>query len=129
MKFILLIAGLILSTWVSVTIYTPVSQFVTGIKEVYISSQIAVKKTGNTLDAITNTTAYQEIAKMFGIEKAKEAVTTPTKGDKDIVTKFFDHNIALWISVLCGFLTLSVYFNIITFLAFFFKPVTFLMKK
>lgn len=129
MKLVLLIAGIILSTWVSVTVYTPVKQFVTGVQEVYISSQVAVRRTGNTIDAITNTAAYQEIAKMFGIEKAKEAVTTPNTGDKESVERLFEYNIALWVSIICGLLTLSVYFNIISFIAFFLKPVTFLMKK
>jgi len=129
MKIILLIAGIILSVWVSVTVYTPVNNFVGGVKEVYLSSQVAVKKTGNTIDAITNTTAYQEIAKMFGIEKAKEAVMTPDTGSKDAITKFFEYDIALWISVITWFLTLSIYFNIISFIAFFFKPITFMMKK
>jgi len=101
MKIFLLIIGIILSVWVSVTVYTPVNNFVGGVREVYLSSQIAVKKTGNTIDRITDTTAYQEIAKMFGIEKAKEAVMTPDGGDRDVVTKLFDYNLALWISVIC----------------------------
>ncbi len=129
MKFIILIAGIILSIWVSVTVYTPTKAFVWGIKEVYISSQLAVKKTGNTIEKITSTTAYQEIAKMFGMDQAKEAVKTPSFWDKSSVEKLFDYNLALWISVLCGLLTFSIYFNIIAFIAFFFRPITFLMKK
>lgn len=129
MKFVILIAGMILSVWVSVTVYTPVKAFTNGIKEVYISSQVAVKKTGNTIEKVTSTAAYKEIAKMFGMDQAKAAVKSPTAWDKNVIEKLFDYNIALWISVLCGFLTFSVYFNIIAFFAFFFKPVTFLMKK
>ena len=129
MKFIILIAGLLLSIWVSVTVYTPIHTFTTGLQKQYISSQLAIKKAGTTFDAITSTTAYQEIAKMFGIEKAKEAIKTPKTGDKDIIEKLFEYNLALWISVWCGLLTLSVYFNLIAFIAFFFKPITFMMKK
>jgi len=66
---------------------------------------------------------------MFGIEQAKEAVKTPSSGDKAIIEKLFDYNLALWASVICGLLTLSIYFNIIAFIAFFFKPITFMMKK
>lgn len=129
MKFIILIAGILLSVWVSVTVYTPIHTFTEGLKKQYISSQLVIKKAGTTLDTITSTTAYQEIAKMFGIEQAKEAIKSPNTGNKDIVEKLFDYNLALWISVWCGFLTLSIYFNIIALLAFFFKPITFMMKK
>lgn len=101
MKFIILIAGILLSIWVSVTVYTPLHTFTTGLQKQYISSQLAIKKAGTTLDTITSTTAYQEIAKMFGIEKAKEAIKTPNTGDKDIIEKLFDYNLALWISIFC----------------------------
>lgn len=129
MKIIILIAGIILSTWVSVTVYTPVKVLVWGIQEVYISSQVAIKKTGTTVDKITSTTAYQEIAKMFGIEQAKESVKTPSSGNKAIIEKLFGYNLALWTSVICGILTFSIYMNIIMFIGFFFKPITFFMKK
>jgi hypothetical protein len=66
---------------------------------------------------------------MFGIEEAKEAVKSPESGDKAVIEKLFDYNLALWISVLCGVLTFSIYINIIMFIAFFFKPITFFMKK
>lgn len=129
MKFIIFIIGIFLSGWVSFTVYPPLHTFTTGLKEYYISSQVTLKKANTTLDKVTSTSAYQEIAKMFGIEQAKEAVKTPSSGNKAIIEKLFDYNLALWISALCGFLTFSIYMNIIMFVAFFFKPITFLMKK
>ncbi len=129
MKFIILLIGLFLSGWVSFTVYPTLNTVTTGLKEYYISSQVTLKKAGTTIDKVTSTTAYQEIAKMFGIEQAKEAVKTPDSGNKAAIEKLFDYNLALWISVLCGLLTLSIYFNIIAFIAFFFKPITFMMKK
>lgn len=129
MKFIILIIGIFLSGWVSFTVYPPLNTVTTGLKEYYISSQLQLKRAGTTIETVKNTTVYQEIAKMFGIEQAKEAVKTPDSGDKAIIEKLFDYNLALWIAVLCGLLTLSIYFNIIAFIAFFFKPISFMMKK
>jgi len=129
MKIIIFIAGLLLSIWVSTTVYTPMHAVTTGLKEYYISSQITLKKAWTTLDTVKNTTVYQEIAKMFGIEQAKEAVKTPDSWDKAIIEKLFDYNLALWFSIFCGVLTFSIYMNIIMLIAFFFKPVTFFMKK
>lgn len=129
MKFIIFIIGIFLSGWVSFTVYPPINTVTTGLKEYYISSQVTLKKAGTTLDTVKNTTAYQEIAKMFGIEQAKEAVKTPDSGNKAVIEKLFDYNLALWISVLCGILTFSIYINIIMFIGFFFKPITFFMKK
>jgi len=129
MKLIILLIGIFLSGWVSFTVYTPLKAFTTGLQKYYISSQVALDKANTTFDKVASTTAYQEIAKLFGIEQAKEAVKTPSTGDKAIIEKLFDYNLALWASLICGLLTLSVYFNIIAFIAFFFKPVTFMMKK
>lgn len=129
MKLIILVLGILLSSWVSFTVYPPIHTVTTGLKEYYISSQVTLKKAGTTLSAIKTTTAYQEIAKMFGMEAAKDAVITPESGNKATIEKLFDYNLALWISVLCGVLTFSIYINIIMFIAFFLKPITFLMKK
>jgi hypothetical protein len=129
MKFIILFIGIFLAGWVSFTVYPPLNTVTTGLKEYYISSQITLKKAGTTIDKVTSTTAYQEIAKMFGIEQAKEAVKSPSSGNKAVIGKLFDYNLALWISVFCGLLTLSIYFNVVAIIAFFFKPVTFFMKK
>lgn len=91
---------------------------------------MTLKKAGTTIDAVKNTTVYQDIAKMFGIEQAKEAVKTPNSGgNKAIIETLFDHNLALWISVLCSVLTFSLYINLVMFIGFFFKPITFFMKK
>ncbi len=129
MKAIIFIAGLILSIWVSTTVYPTANTFTKGLKEYYISSQVTLKKAGTTLDKVTSTTAYQEVAKMFGIKQAKEAVTTPDSGNKAVIEKLFEYNLALWFSVFCGFLTFSLYMNLVMFIAFFFKPITFFMKK
>lgn len=126
---VILIVWVFLSCWVGFIVYTPVQDVTTGLKEYYISSQVTLKKAGTTLDKVTSTTAYQEIAKLFGVEQAKKSVMTPEKGNKAVIEKLFDNNLALWISVWCWLLTLSIYFNIIIFLAFFFKPITFFIKK
>jgi len=129
MKIIILITGLILSIWVGATIYPTANTFTKGLKEYYISSQVTLKKAGTTIDAVKNTTVYQDIAKMFGIEQAKEAVKTPDSGNKAVIEKLFEYDLALWFSVFCGFLTFSLYMNLVMFIAFFFKPITFFMKK
>lgn len=90
---------------------------------------MTIKKAGTTIDQVKNTTAYQEIAKMFGIDQAKEAVKTPDNGNKAVIEKLFEYNLALWFSVFCGFLTFSLYINLVMFIAFFFKPITFFVKK
>lgn len=134
MKLMIFLVGLVLSVWVGFTVYSPVNEFVIGVKKVYIQSQTIQRtvtdKSGVVINTITD--AYQEMARMFGIEvaedTAKEEVIN-TSDQKDVLERLFDHNIALWVSVICGALTMSLYFNIIWFIAFFFKPITFLMKK
>lgn len=120
----------------SVVIYSPVEAFVTSIQKVYLQSKAiqrtVVQKSGNTVNTITD--AYKEIARVFGVkvaeESAKEEVSTPTPaGKRDPVEQLFEHNIALWIAVAGGFMTFSLYMNILSFIAFFMKPVTFFMKK
>lgn len=101
MKFIVFIIGIFLAGWVSFTVYPPLNAVTTGLKEYYISSQVTLKKAGTTLDVVKDTTVYQEIAKMFGIEQAKEAVKSPASGNKAAIEKLFDYNLALWASVLC----------------------------
>ncbi len=95
MKFIILLIGLFLSGWVSFTVYPTLNTVTTGLKEYYISSQVTLKKAGTTIDKVTSTTAYQEIAKMFGIEQAKEAVKTPDSGNKAAIEKLFDYALGL----------------------------------
>jgi hypothetical protein len=90
-----------------------------------------VQKSGNTVNTITD--AYKEIARVFGVEvaeeSAKEEISTPTPaGDRDPIEQLFEHNIALWIAAGTGFMTFSLYLNILSFIAFFLKPVTFFMK-
>lgn len=135
MKLIVFSVGLILSIWVSVTVYGPTRAFVTDIQKVYLQSKAVqrtiVQKSGTTVNAITD--AYKEISRVFGVkvaeENAKEEVTTPAPaGTKDSIEQLFEHNIALWISVAAGLMTLSMYMNIIGFIAFFMKPLTFFMK-
>ena len=136
MKLIIFIIGLILSVWVAVAVYTPTQAFVTDIKEIYLKSRATQRtisqKSETTINTITE--SYKEIARVFWVkvaeENMKEEVATPAPtGERDPVEQLFEHNIALWIAAGAGFMTLSIYINIISFFAFFFKPVTFLMKK
>ena len=136
MKPIIFIIGLVLSVWVAVAVYTPTQAFVTDIKEVYLKSRATQrtisKKSETTINTITE--SYKEIARVFGVkvaeENIKEEVATPAPtGERDPVEQLFEHNVALWIATAAGFMTLSIYMNIIWFFAFFLKPVTFLMKK
>lgn len=81
----------------------------------------------------TITDAYKEIARVFGVsvaeETAKKDISTPVaSGTQDPVEALFKHNVALWLSALAGFLTMSIYLNVLSFIAFFLKPVTFLIK-
>lgn len=136
MKLIIFLVGFILSVWVGVTVYGPVDGFVTDIKEIYLKSKATQRtisqKSETTINAITDT--YKEIARVFGVkvaeESVKEDISTPTpSGTRDPIEQLFQHNIALWIAMASGFLTLSLYLNILSFIAFFLKPVTFFMKK
>lgn len=136
MKIIILIVGIALSIWASVTVYKPTQAFVTDIKEVYLKSRATQRtisqKSEKTINTITE--SYKEIARVFWVkvaeESVREEVKTPTPtGDKDPIEQLFEHNIALWIATAAWLMTLSLYINIISFFAFFLKPVTFLMKK
>lgn len=136
MKLIILIIGLILSVWVSIIVYTPTQAFVTDIKEIYLKSRATQRtisqKSETTINTITE--SYKEIARVFGVkvaeENIKEEVAAPAPtGERDPIEQLFEHNVALWIATAAGFMTLSIYINIISFFAFFLKPVTFLMKK
>lgn len=136
MKLIILIIGLILSVWVSIIVYTPTQAFVTDIKEIYLKSRTTQRtisqKSETTINTITE--SYKEIARVFGVkvaeENIKEEVAAPAPtGERDPIEQLFEHNVALWIATAAGFMTLSIYINIISFFAFFLKPVTFLMKK
>lgn len=136
MKLIILIVGIVLSVWVSITVYTPTQAFVTDIKEIYLKSRATQRtisqKSETTINTITE--SYKEIARVFWVEVAaenmREEVSTPTPtGAWDPVEQLFEHNIALWIATAAGLMTLSLYINIITFFSFFLKPVTFLMRK
>jgi hypothetical protein len=135
MKLILFLVGVILSVWVSVIVYTPAQWFITNIEKVYLQSKAiqrtVVQKSGTTVSTITDT--YKEIARVFGVkvaeESAKQEVSTPVaSGTKDPVEQLFQHDLALWLSVWVGCMTLSLYLNLLSFIAFFLKPVTFLMK-
>jgi hypothetical protein len=108
---------------------------VTNIQKVYLQSKAiqrtVVQKSGTTVNTITD--AYKEIARVFGVqvaeESAKQEVSTPiASGTKDPVEQLFQYNLALWLSVGVGFMTLSLYLNLLSLIAFFLKPVTFLMK-
>ena len=136
MKLIILIIGLVLSVWVAVAVYTPTQAFITDIKEIYLKSRATQRtisqKSETTINTITE--SYKEIARVFGVkvaeENIKEEVSAPAPtGERDAVEQLFEHNVALWIATAAGFMTLSIYMNIIWFFAFFLKPVTFLMKK
>lgn len=136
MKLIILIIGLVLSIWVGITVYGPTQVFVTDIKEIYLKSRATQRTISQRWETTINTIAdsYKEIARVFGVkvaeENIKEEVATPAPtGERDPVEQLFEHNVALWIATGAGFLTLSIYMNIISFFAFFLKPVTFLMKK
>lgn len=135
MKLIIFLVGLVLSVWVSVIVYSPVQSFVVDIQKVYLQSKAiqrtVVQKSGNTVNTITD--AYKEIARVFGVkvaeESAKEEISTPTPaGNRDPIEQLFEHNIALWIAAGAGFMTFSLYLNILSIFAFFLKPVTFFMK-
>lgn len=116
--------------------YTPVRDFVVDIQKMYLQSRAiqrtVVEYSGNSVNTITD--AYKEIARVFGVEvaeeNAKEEVSTPSAtGNRDPIERLFSYNIALWAAVFSGFLTFSVYMNIITLFTFFLKPVTFFIKK
>jgi len=135
MKLIIFLVGLVISLWVSVLVYSPVQSFVVDIQKVYLQSKAiqrtVVQKSGNTVNTITD--AYKEIARVFGVEvaeeSAKEEISTPTPaGARDPIEQLFEHNIALWIAAGAGFMTFSLYLNILSIFAFFLKPVTFFMK-
>lgn len=135
MKLIIFLVGLVLSAWVSVVVYSPVQSFVIDIQKVYLQSKAiqrtVVQKSGNTVNTITD--AYKEIARVFGVEvaeeSAKEEISTPTpSGTRDPIEQLFEHNIALWIAAWVGFMTFSLYLNILSFIAFFLKPITFFVK-
>ena len=135
MKLIIFLVGLVISLWVSVLVYSPVQSFVVDIQKVYLQSKAiqrtVVQKSGNTVNTITD--AYKEIARVFGVEvaeeSAKEEISTPTPaGDRDPIEQLFVHNIALWIAAGAGFMTFSLYLNILSIFAFFLKPITFFVK-
>jgi hypothetical protein len=135
MKLIIFLVGLVISLWVSVIVYSPVQSFVVDIQKVYLQSKAiqrtVVQKSGNTVNTITD--AYKEIARVFGVEvaeeSAKEEISTPTPaGDRDPIEQLFEHNIALWIAAWAGFMTFSLYLNILSIFAFFLKPITFFVK-
>ncbi|MBP7774091.1 hypothetical protein KA071_03295 [Candidatus Gracilibacteria bacterium] len=135
MKLIIFLVGLVISLWVSVLVYSPVQSFVVDIQKVYLQSKAiqrtVVQKSGNTVNTITD--AYKEIARVFGVEvaeeSAKEEISTPTPaGDRDPIEQLFEHNIALWIAAGAGFMTFSLYLNILSIFAFFLKPITFFVK-
>ena len=135
MKLVLFLVGVVLSVWVAVTVYAPVQSYVTSVQKVYLQSKAiqrtVIQKSWTTVNTITD--AYKEIARVFGVEVAEETakkeVSTPVaSGTQDPIESLFNHNLALWFSTFTGFLTLSIYLNILTFIAFFLKPVTFFMK-
>lgn len=135
MKLIIFLVGLIISAWISVIVYAPVESFVVDIQKVYLQSKAiqrtVVQKSGSTVNTITD--AYKEIARVFGVEvaeeSAKEEISTPTPaGTKDPIEQLFEHNIALWIAAGAGFMVFSLYLNILSFVAFFLKPITFFVK-
>lgn len=135
MKLIIFLVGLVISLWVSVLVYSPVQSFVVDIQKVYLQSKAiqrtVVQKSGNTVNTITD--AYKEIARVFGVEvaeeSAKEEISTPTPaGDRDPIEQLFEYNIALWIAAGAGFMTFSLYLNILSIFAFFLKPITFFVK-
>lgn len=135
MKLIIFLVGLVISIWVGVIVYSPVQSFVIDIQKVYLQSKAiqrtVVQKSGSTVNTITD--AYKEIARVFGVEvaeeSAKEEITTPTPaGTKDPIEQLFEHNIALWIAAGTGFMVFSLYINILSFIAFFLKPMTFFVK-
>ena len=135
MKLIIFLVGLVISLWVSVLVYSPVQSFVVDIQKVYLQSKAiqrtVVQKSGNTVNTITD--AYKEIARVFGVEvaeeSAKEEISTPTPaGDRDPIEQLFEHNIALWIAAGAGFMTFSLYLNILSIFAFVLKPITFFVK-
>lgn len=135
MKLIIFSVGLILSVWVSVIVYTPTQAFVTDIKEIYLKSKATQRTINQKSEATINTIteSYKEIARVFWVkvaeESVKEEVTTPTPAwKKDPIEQLFGHNIALWIAAGAGLMTLSMYMNIIGFITFFMKPLTFFMK-
>ncbi len=136
MKLIIFLIGLILSVWVGVIVYSPVQWFVTNIQKVYLQSKAiqrtVVQKSGTTVNTITD--AYKEISRVFWVKVAEESakweLTTPIAAwAKDPIEQIFQYNIALWLSVAVSFMTLSLYLNVISIIAFFLKPVTFLVKK
>ncbi len=62
-------------------------------------------------------------------ESAKEEVSTPVaSGTRDPIEQLFQYDLAFWLSAGVSFMTLSLYLNLLSLVAFFFKPVTFLMK-
>ena len=135
MKLIIFLVGLVISLWVSVLVYSPVQSFVVDIQKVYLQSKAiqrtVVQKSGNTVNTII--VAYKEIARVFGVELAEESanvvISTPTPaGDRDPIEQLFEHNIALWIAAGAGFMTFSLYLNILSIFAFFLKPITFFVK-
>jgi len=116
-------------------VYGPTQIFVTDIKEIYLKSKVTQRTISQKSEATINTItdSYKEVARVFGIkvaeENIKKEITTPTPtGTQDPVEQLFEHNIALWIACLSGFMTLSIYINIIGLIAFFLKPVTFFIK-
>ncbi|MCB9807371.1 hypothetical protein H6768_05895 [Candidatus Peribacteria bacterium] len=136
MKLIIFLIGVVLSVWVGVIVYTPTQAFVTDIKEIYLKSKATQRTISQKSEATINTIteSYKEIARVFGMkvaeESIKEDITTPTPaGTKDPIEQLFTHNIALWIATATSFMTLSLYVNVLSFFAFFLKPVTFLIKK
>lgn len=135
MKLIIWIIGILLSTWVSYVVYTPTQKFVNEIQWMYIKSKVIQKTFEEKTDTFskTFTKSYKEVARVFWIKAAeenikKEITETTTVDEKNAIEKLFSYNIALWVSIVCGFLTLSVYLNIIGFISFFLKPITFFMK-
>lgn len=135
MKLIIWIIGILLSVWVSYVVYTPTQKFVNEIQWMYIKSKVIQKTFEEKTDTFskTFTESYKEVARVFWIKAAeenikKEITETTTVDEKNAIEKLFSYNIALWVSIVCGFLTLSVYLNIIGFISFFLKPITFFMK-
>jgi hypothetical protein len=136
MKLILFFVGITLALWTGAMVYNPVQTFVTDIQKVYLQSKAIqrtiVDKSGTSLNTITD--AYKEIARVFGVDvadkNAKQEVSTPVpNGTKDPIEKLFEYNIAFWVSAGVSFMVLSLYLNMISLISFFFKPLTFFMKK
>lgn len=132
-RLIIFLIGVWVSLAAGVYVHQPAEKFIDSAEKSYLRMR-ALEDTittwaGDLIDEFSD--KYNEFTRLFGREVAEKEVQEEIIKEEDIyfLDKVFEYDIPKWISIIVWVLTLSVYFNIISFLAFLLKPVLFLMPK